>query len=295
MKLSVAFVALICAVLVSAQSLNPPVEYGGNTNEADNTPPSSFSYQNHGTDWTGTCSSGKHQSPIDIPFNATKVNINRHKGSEVALDFFYKSVSTDVCRGVNVTMVNNGHSLEVDGDFGHVLFGCGSCERPKYHATALVFHSPSEHSIDGKFFDLEMQIVHQKEGASGNDGLLIVSLLFRNKTTPGGNPFLQHLDWKNSPANSGQSNVLQACLNLNSLDYSIGGDYYNYPGSMTTPPCEESVIWNVMVTPQGISDREIRKISSIFNTGNTRAEQGLHGREVLYVKRHPEVHKVKYD
>jgi len=285
MKLSVVLIVLVFTAVVCAQdTLNPPSQ-----------PASSYAYQNHGSDWTGTCQTGKQQSPIDIPFNASKVYLHRSKGSQVALDFFYHAITSDTCNH-NITMTNNGHTLEIDGDFGHVLFGCGSCDRPKYNAIGLVFHTPSEHTIDGRSFAMEMQIIHQKDGSTGTDGLLMVSVLFRNKTTPGENPFLLSLGFTNSPATTGKSNVLSACINLNlGLEYSLSGDYYSYQGSMSNPSCAEPVPWNILTNIQGMSGQEIQTISSIFQGGNNRAIQPLNGREVLNVVRHKETDHIDYN
>ena len=36
------------------------------------------------------------------------------------------------------------------------------------------------------------------------------------------------------------------------------GDYYRYHGSLTTPPCYESVIWTVFENPIPISSRQVK-------------------------------------
>ena len=36
------------------------------------------------------------------------------------------------------------------------------------------------------------------------------------------------------------------------------GDYYRYRGSLTTPPCYESVIWTVFEKPIPISSRQVK-------------------------------------
>ena len=34
--------------------------------------------------------------------------------------------------------------------------------------------------------------------------------------------------------------------------------YWHYPGSLTTPPCSESVLWHVLKEPIKISKKQVR-------------------------------------
>ena len=55
--------------------------------------------------------------------------------------------------------------------------------------------------------------------------------------------------------------------------------YYNYKGSLTTPPCSEVVNWHVLKTPVTASKEQIKKFSKILNR-NFRPIQPLNNRTV---------------
>jgi len=57
-------------------------------------------------------------------------------------------------------------------------------------------------------------------------------------------------------------------------------NYYNYNGSLTTPPCSEVVNWYVVKTPVTASAEQIEEMSKILH-GNYRPVMPLNGRTVL--------------
>ena len=53
-------------------------------------------------------------------------------------------------------VINNGHTIQVDvGDAGGI-----ELDGVKYALKQFHFHHPSEHTIDGKAFPLELHLVH---------------------------------------------------------------------------------------------------------------------------------------
>lgn len=60
---------------------------------------------------------------------------------------------------------------------------------------------------------------------------------------------------------------------------------YQYEGSLTTPPCSEGVLWNVLVEPIELSSEQIDAFHFVFSgfefpQGNRRPVQPLNGRVV---------------
>ena len=55
--------------------------------------------------------------------------------------------------------------------------------------------------------------------------------------------------------------------------------YFNYSGSLTTPPCSEEVNWMVMAQPIEVSSAQIEKFRTRYS-GNNRPVQSLHDRQV---------------
>ena len=69
-----------------------------------------------------------------------------------------------------------------------------------YNTLGFHFHFPSEHTINGTHAAGEMHIVHQREGASGLEDLLVVGVLL-DVGAP--NVFLDTLGWSALPASRG--------------------------------------------------------------------------------------------
>ncbi|GMH09915.1 hypothetical protein Nepgr_011756 [Nepenthes gracilis] len=59
--------------------------------------------------------------------------------------------------------------------------------------------------------------------------------------------------------------------------------YYRYPGSLTTPPCDEHVIWTVLTKVKTMSKEQVASLRAPLcpiNKDNARPVQPLHGRKV---------------
>mgnify|MGYP006195922289 CR=1 FL=1 len=66
-----------------------------------------------------------------------------------------------------------------------------------------------------------------------------------------------------------------------SLDYLLPQDqrYYQFMGSLTTPPCTEGVLWNVIKAPVTVSKEQLKLFAQLFPM-NARPVQALNGRVV---------------
>ena len=67
---------------------------------------------------------------------------------------------------------------------------------------------------------------------------------------------------------------------LQNVDFS---SYWNYDGSLTTPPCEEGIKWTIIKDVQPLSNSQLNKIKERINEpdGNNRAVQKTY-RNVYY-------------
>jgi carbonic anhydrase len=113
-------------------------------------------YTEGGADWTSTCAVGTSQSPIHVELPVSK---HDHVGD---LTLNYAAVnSTDYTGGFM------GNSYYVLGLNGSITGKSPSGEHEvSYDAKQLHFHSPSEHKVEGEFFDLELVIIHKEQAAS---------------------------------------------------------------------------------------------------------------------------------
>lgn len=197
---------------------------------------------------------GKHQSPIDL------------KGSVVQrlpkLTFDYKPS--------RIQLIYNGHSVQENEDPG----GFGMVNGKQFQLQQFHFHSPSEHTIDGKQFPMEMHLVHQSE--DGNLGVVSV-LIEAGKHNKAFDPIWDMLPNADLPSRNSEAKI--DTMALLPKDYS----YYSYDGSLTTPPCTERVKWAVLTTPVSLSMEQIVRFRSVIH-GNNRPVQPLYGRKVTRSK-----------
>ena len=117
------------------------------------------------------------------------------------------------------------------------------------------FHAPSEHSIDGKLMDMELHIVHaiQPEFAADKKGVSQFShgvLGFLFKVVPDDDfkiindfhdRFLRKMieDYRMS----GISQLIDWTEFVDNVNYDRR---WTYPGSLTTAPFGEGILWNVV-------------------------------------------------
>lgn len=195
-----------------------------------------------------SCKTGRSQSPI---------NITSAKPARLAsLRFHYQATDLDI--------VNNGHSIQVNYATGSSIEVGGK----RYRLLQFHFHSPSEHAVDGRPYDMVAHLVHQ--AADGQLG--VVAVLMRKGKA---NPVIESI-WAHLPRHAGDQKQADMQINITDL-LPTGHRYYNYTGSLTTPPCSEGVNWMVLQTPVEVSADQIATFNNLFS-GNVRPHQPLHER-----------------
>jgi len=199
----------------------------------------------------GPCATGAQQSPIDLA-GAMSASIGAPQPHWLPAH--------------GGMIVNNSHTIQVDVSNGGGL----KLDGKDYTLKQFHFHHPSEHTVDGKQFPLEVHFVH----ASGDGDLAVVGVLFNEGAA---NPNLDAI-WATAPGREGKAAV--------AFDIDVAKflpakhDAFRYEGSLTTPPCSETVHWTVMASPQTISPSQIAAFSALFPS-NARPVQPLNRRYVL--------------
>jgi len=234
------------------------------------------SYNNSGSDWTGLCQTGKQQSPINVP-NTDNMTLS----NDVSLDFNYVQTVSNV--GV---LHNEGLLLVASSNMGTISVRMPGHNQPlTYQASDIQFHAPSEHTIQGKHFDLEAQITHTlTSGSQANDTTapitVIVSILFSAQTNDP-SVFLDDLGFgKNSTTNNFNVGLASFASKLHTFAY--------YQGSQTEAPCVEGESWYVFTDIQEMSAVQKQSINQFWSgnstfaggKGNNRITQNLNGRQV---------------
>ena len=207
------------------------------------------------------CSEGRNQSPIDLKAGTPAVQPSKQiQFRPAALHILHHEHTADV--------VNTGHSIQVDYPEADTLtVGDETFALLQYH-----FHSPSEHTVDGKIFPMEMHLVHKSA-----DGRLAVVGVFIEEGAP--NAAFDPI-WENLPGEKGAARHYEEVKV--DVDQLLPADRatWRYDGSLTTPPCSEGVKWFVMKTPIQLSAGQIDKLRATLK-GNNRPVQPLNDRTVV--------------
>lgn len=227
----------------------------------------SFDYTLGGANWEGICSSGKHQSPIHIEdvqtpieaFPPLLIDYQPLKGPK-------KGLTPGLLTFEVGEIVGDMTAVTVDGDGPFV-----------YASEQIHFHSPSEHTLEGEHFDLEMQIKH-KLGVNESYGhnQAVLSVLFKVGEP---NLFLDSIVQEKFTVD------LDLLFETDTIE-----DYYTYWGSLTTPPCTEKVNWYVWNQVQEASEEQIAFFQNFWEkneafasgNGNNRNIQPNYDRPILY-------------
>ena len=140
----------------------------------------------------------------------------------------------------------------------------------EYQLEQFHFHTPSEHTLNGREFDAEQHFVHR--AADGE--LLVIGLWLRGsgRARPVDDVLARLPEECGTP-------IPLARLNLRAL-LPEHLPVFRYSGSLTTDPYTEGVRWNVVTTPSRASRASLARLRSLFPASNSRETQPVTGREI---------------
>lgn len=215
---------------------------------------------------------GIKQSPI---------NINNSMVQDL---YFYNQLSlANYNAAYSGKFKNNGHTLQFDLDGaegGGTLPTMSSpfvATNAKYELQQFHFHwgsSPdigSEHTVDGIAFPMEIHLVHKKTdyasvGASigYNDGLAVIGIMFQVADTSDAG-LTDIIAAAQAIVDSGDqfNHKVTKSINMSTFLYQTGRSYYYYKGSLTTPPCTETVDWHVMEGAIRITEEDLEVLRKL--------------------------------
>lgn len=196
------------------------------------------------------CSVGRNQSPINV---STTTGVT---GGDVSFSYLRSSL----------TVVNNGHTIQANVPPGNAM----SVDGNAFGLLQFHFHSPSEHTLGGRYFPLEMHLVHRD--TQGNLG--VVGVFFEE-----GAPSVElEPIFSVMPESTTEQSIVEG-FQVASLLPPVH-QMFRYSGSLTTPPCSEGVRWMLMQTPRSVSTEQVAAFSALVGPNN-RPLQPLWAREVL--------------
>uniref|UniRef100_A0A3Q0SHB3 Carbonic anhydrase n=1 Tax=Amphilophus citrinellus TaxID=61819 RepID=A0A3Q0SHB3_AMPCI len=198
---------------------------------------------------------GTRQSPINIVSASATLNANLTEFTFVNYD--NKSAMKAIENTGETVQISGGDLSEnYDSLQFHLHWGNGSSV------------PGSEHTVDGVRYPMELHIVNSKSSYNGNttqavkDSTGLAALGFFIEVREAANELLKPESWYN--LTSYLANITtKAGFSLN--DLLVGVDrskYYRYLGSLTTPSCNEAVVWTVFKEPIKVS----RDLIDLFST-----------------------------
>lgn len=224
-----------------------------------------WNYQQNGADWECTCKEGREQSPIDLPAISEAID------SPVKPVFGYTEVEarSQVETIDRIMMVDNPIKMQLFKGalrlFHHNFGKVTTLDGAIYNAEEIVFHTPSEHTINGNQYDMEVQIIHYGVTKGDISKQLVLSFLIEKKAGVY-NQFFDDLDIFNLPDHTSKEREISNNIYIPKIFFRSDNaemasmkpfSFYTYQGSLTFPPCSERTIHYVNSTPIQLSSTTI--------------------------------------
>ena len=200
------------------------------------------------------CKDGKNQSPVDLVADL------HPELPELIFNY----------HGTPVHETHNGHSIQLTVKPGSFLEVAARNQR--FELLQGHFHSPSEHTVGGEYFAMEIHLVH----ADKDGGLVVVGIMINEGEE---NPMLNRI-WSFMPEKEGETR--ESPLSV----FEAGvlpptQEYFAYSGSLTTPPCTEGVKWIVLRESLTASAEQIARFKERVGLMTNRPVQDHNARLIL--------------
>ncbi|MCL4255577.1 MAG: carbonic anhydrase family protein [Anaerolineae bacterium] len=176
------------------------------------------------------CVDGTAQSPINITGA-----IHTHL-PPIRLDY----------HPTHLAIFNTGRTIQVNVDVGSCIWH----DNVQYDLIQFHFHHPSEHTIEGVRAPMEVHFVHQN---AQTQHLAVVGVLLGQGEHH--NPAYDYV-FKHLPKQPSNPKPSRLYFDLNAM-LPTDTHYYTYQGSLTTPPCSETVRWLLLTTPLGETNPDL--------------------------------------
>ncbi|CAJ1891718.1 unnamed protein product [Sphenostylis stenocarpa] len=213
------------------------------------------------------CKIGQIQSPIDLSSKSVQV-IPMLEGLK------YWTYNPQ-----HATVLNIGNVIAVvwKGDAGSI-----DIDGTRFPLVQAHWHWPSEHTINGRRYDLELHMLHVSPQPDGTNKTAVVGILYKYGSP---DPLLSKLG--EYITDIPEKNQEKSVGVIDPSEFIKGSKmYYRYKGSLTTPPCTEGVIWTVHNKIRTVSKEQVKLLEDTYAKRNARPLQPQNEREIqLYVSK----------
>ncbi|KAK2844634.1 hypothetical protein Q5P01_011293 [Channa striata] len=172
------------------------------------------------------------------------------------------------------TLYNNGHTVVIElpqwMGLGGLPWLFTAVQLHLHWGSGDLSHGGSEHTINGLRADAELHVVHYNsdlypdvtKAMTQSDGMAVLGILIvtGEETNLAFNNILNYL---NRIRHADQKVSIPA-FDVQSLLPKDLGRYYRYNGSLTTPPCYQSVIWTLFHERVQISKAQLLKLATFL-------------------------------
>ncbi|XP_040189686.1 carbonic anhydrase 14 [Rana temporaria] len=232
-----------------------------------------------GASWTYTGDHGQEHWPDSFPdCNGTAQSPINIKTGEVTYNGSLPPIQPVRYRtsgDSTFTLTNNGHTVKLSLPPLMRLRGLSN----NFTAVQLHLHwgseehpGGSEHHINDQDYPAELHIVHYNADRFAD--------INEAKDKPNGLAVLGILITTGSSDNPGYANIINALQRVSFADQSVTipsfnveellpsklDQYFRYSGSLTTPPCFQSVTWTVFHNPVQISQSQMDKLRKTLHS-----------------------------
>lgn len=240
-----------CSLTISAQAKSS--EHGTAFSYSGDTGPGFWEESNSAC----AATSASRQSPINI--------------NDPEVDRSLTPIST-VLGETSFTLKNTGYTVVATPENAGTLVLNGTT----FTLRQFHFHTLSEHTIDQKHSVMELHAVFQ----DANSNYAVIGVLFRIGKA---DPFLSEILSSGLPQKTTSSAVTVSDLNLADAFTDLSS-YYTYPGSLTTPPCSETVTWLVLKQQAEVTASQFQEFRNVLGN-DFRPVQPLNNRVVRVTPR----------
>jgi len=200
------------------------------------------------------CGNGQFQSPVDIEPSGQRVD-----------DTLTRLVFVDYSAQNNVFIINNGHTIQATYTKGYYS---NDDAKSFFQISQFHFHTHSEEEVHGFADKASLHLVHAQNPGPSPAFPVALSVLGVLFVIGPDNPILDSiiaaLPNLNCVGCSTQINFPGFQSTFEQIQANGTDDYWNFPGSLTTPPCSEKIDWTVLAHPWTISQAQLDALNAVL-------------------------------